>query len=485
MAPSGVTTGFLDLTLDAERVVRIVPGTLGEIDCDELDGTNRCAVFADMLGDAVVWFAILPQAPRATVELPPIIDLDDGRAVFDNGWRIPYAPVIERECEGEDIPTFSDFLRRFGPTASRSSISRPARSPPCAAASPTTADGRRPAPQPLIAWAAARPELWAASTRGPSKASPASTIGAAVGDPARVGPRRARRGEAPLLHLGLEHRGLAEPRLGELEQRWRASVSRSSSQCASLHVADACTVIAGVALTPLAWLSATKLMLGCRTLDAAGWRDRRGPVERGQQRDRAVVVGPHQRLVEVDSRVGEERERLRERRRDDHRVGVVHGAVVDHDLPRRAVSAPGRMPNAMVEHRTSRPVARSFASEFMPEVADVARVAVVGREPVRPDRGESTLDPVVDLALERGRPHGEELGAVVERGVADATGGEPPADRASLVDQHDIDVGVDETSPGDEPTDPGADDDDAHQQVYCRQPASAASSWSCSARRSW
>ena len=79
LPPSGVTTGFLDLTLDAERVVRIVPGTLGEIDCDEdYDGTNRCAVFADMLGDAVVWFAILPQAPRATAELPPIIELVDG-----------------------------------------------------------------------------------------------------------------------------------------------------------------------------------------------------------------------------------------------------------------------------------------------------------------------------------------------------------------------------------------------------------------------
>jgi hypothetical protein len=115
MPPTGVTTGFLDLTLDAERILRIVPGTLGEIECDELDTPGRCAVFADMLGDAVVWFAILPQAPSATVELPPIVDLDDGRAVFESGWRIPYAPVIERDCDGEDIPTFSDFLRRFGP----------------------------------------------------------------------------------------------------------------------------------------------------------------------------------------------------------------------------------------------------------------------------------------------------------------------------------------------------------------------------------
>ncbi len=111
----GVTTGDIVLTLDTERVLSIVPGTFGEISCDELDVANRCAVFADMLGDAVVWFAILPQAPRATVELPPVVDLDDGQAVFDNGWRIPYAPVIERDCGGEDIPTFSDFLRRFGP----------------------------------------------------------------------------------------------------------------------------------------------------------------------------------------------------------------------------------------------------------------------------------------------------------------------------------------------------------------------------------
>jgi hypothetical protein len=111
----GVTSGFLDLVVDADRVVRIVPGTLGEVACDELDGMNECAVFADMLGDAVVWFAILPQAPRSTVELPAIVDLEDNYAIFENGWKISYPPVIERECGGEDIPTFSDFLSRFGP----------------------------------------------------------------------------------------------------------------------------------------------------------------------------------------------------------------------------------------------------------------------------------------------------------------------------------------------------------------------------------
>jgi len=103
------------VALDADRVARIAPGTPGEVECDQLDQANRCALFADMLGDAVVWFAILPQAPGATVELPPIVDLQDGLAAFENGWRIPYAPGIERECGDEDIVNFADFLKRFGP----------------------------------------------------------------------------------------------------------------------------------------------------------------------------------------------------------------------------------------------------------------------------------------------------------------------------------------------------------------------------------
>lgn len=111
----GVTVGFLDLTLPGQRVVRITPGTAGEIECAELDQPNRCALFAQVLGEAVIWFSIQPRAPRSTVVLPPIVDLEDGEAVFENGWRIPYPPVIERDCPGEDIPTFSDFLERFGP----------------------------------------------------------------------------------------------------------------------------------------------------------------------------------------------------------------------------------------------------------------------------------------------------------------------------------------------------------------------------------
>lgn len=110
----GLTDGFIDFVLPGSKVMRVAPGTPGEINCD-LKLLNRCAVFADLLGDAVVWFATLPKAERETVELPPILDLQDGYALFENGWRIRYAPVIDRFCEGEDIVSFSDFLRRFGP----------------------------------------------------------------------------------------------------------------------------------------------------------------------------------------------------------------------------------------------------------------------------------------------------------------------------------------------------------------------------------
>jgi hypothetical protein len=109
------TVGYLDLVLPGDRTMRIAPGTPGEVTCETLDEANTCGVLADVLGDAVVWFALVPQTAGATAELPPIIDLEEGYAVFDNGWRIAYPPVIERDCGDIDIPTFSDFLEDHGP----------------------------------------------------------------------------------------------------------------------------------------------------------------------------------------------------------------------------------------------------------------------------------------------------------------------------------------------------------------------------------
>ena len=112
---NGITVGYADFVIEEGRVVRVVPGTPGEMNCEALDEINGCAIFVDLLGEAVVWYSVLPQGPRFTAELPEIVDLREGHAVFINGWRISYPPVIERECGDKDIPTFADFLRQFGP----------------------------------------------------------------------------------------------------------------------------------------------------------------------------------------------------------------------------------------------------------------------------------------------------------------------------------------------------------------------------------
>ena len=62
-----------------------------------------------------------------------------------------------------------------------------------------------------VEYAAARPELWAASMRGPSKASPASRTPPSADSQHRIWPRGSRRGEAPHLHVRHADCGLAEP----------------------------------------------------------------------------------------------------------------------------------------------------------------------------------------------------------------------------------------------------------------------------------
>ncbi|MBA2388534.1 MAG: hypothetical protein H0V69_15795 [Acidimicrobiia bacterium] len=110
----GYSRGYLNLILDGERTVRIQPGTPGVVRCQRLDEVGGCGVVADLLGDAVVWFAIVPLGPRLTLELPPIVDLEDGYAILSNGWELRYAPVLDRRCD-EQTESFQQFLREFGP----------------------------------------------------------------------------------------------------------------------------------------------------------------------------------------------------------------------------------------------------------------------------------------------------------------------------------------------------------------------------------
>jgi hypothetical protein len=109
----GLTTGTIELVLDQERTMRIVPGTLGEVNCAALGEVAKCAVVADLLGDAVVWFAIVPLASSQTVALPAIVSLDDGYATLTNGWQLPYAQVLERLC-AQNFESFNQFREELG-----------------------------------------------------------------------------------------------------------------------------------------------------------------------------------------------------------------------------------------------------------------------------------------------------------------------------------------------------------------------------------
>jgi hypothetical protein len=95
----GLTTARTELVLDPSRIVTVVPGTLGEVYCDQLATPGGCALVVDLLGEAVVWFAVVPAgAATSGVPLPAIDTLDEGVATLVNGWQVRFAPILDRRC---------------------------------------------------------------------------------------------------------------------------------------------------------------------------------------------------------------------------------------------------------------------------------------------------------------------------------------------------------------------------------------------------
>jgi hypothetical protein len=111
----GATVGQVRFVLDDGSAMSVAPGTPGELTCDALSQLGGCAVLADLLGEAVVWFALVPAGGGQEVTLAPIEDvLDAGReARLTNGWVVPLVDRVERRCDAEST-SFRDFLARFG-----------------------------------------------------------------------------------------------------------------------------------------------------------------------------------------------------------------------------------------------------------------------------------------------------------------------------------------------------------------------------------
>lgn len=114
----GVTVGSATLALDDGRIMNIARDTPGEIDCADRTTPAACVLLADLLGEGVVWYALVnADGPAARVmTVPTLVDMVDGgdTGVLANGWYVPLANGVIRTCAGEPrSPTLREFIESY------------------------------------------------------------------------------------------------------------------------------------------------------------------------------------------------------------------------------------------------------------------------------------------------------------------------------------------------------------------------------------
>lgn len=131
-AGSTTSGGAIRLTLDDLRVLTITEGTLVDnyslvSACTDFNTPHACVLLADMLGDAVIWFALVPADKTLGQEfltLPGLVDMqangDEG--VLANNWVVHLATPVKRECGDTDTTSLRDFITRFPNNASTSTV---------------------------------------------------------------------------------------------------------------------------------------------------------------------------------------------------------------------------------------------------------------------------------------------------------------------------------------------------------------------------
>lgn len=122
----GRTTADLALVIDASRTMVIRRGTPGSFDCGDVIQPGSCVVAAHLMGDAVLWFSVVPSlgvvtgadaAALESVKVPGVVELlPDGWVRLANGWVVRHASVVDRFCE-EETTSFRDFIGQFGAAA--------------------------------------------------------------------------------------------------------------------------------------------------------------------------------------------------------------------------------------------------------------------------------------------------------------------------------------------------------------------------------
>jgi hypothetical protein len=117
----GVASTDMQLALDATRTMVVKAGTPGQVTCAKLAEINQCVVAADLLGDAVVWFSLIPNPQRANLLLPGVTEVRaDNWVLLSNGWEVARNEDVERNCDATGL---DDFVRQFGGSLSTSTFS--------------------------------------------------------------------------------------------------------------------------------------------------------------------------------------------------------------------------------------------------------------------------------------------------------------------------------------------------------------------------
>ena len=124
--------GAMRLTLDDLRVLTISEGTMVDnyadvTACSDFATPHACVLLADMLGDAVVWFALVPADATSGQEfltLPGLVDMQNNgdEGILRNNWVVKLATPVKRDCGDTDTSSLRDFITRFPDKASTSTM---------------------------------------------------------------------------------------------------------------------------------------------------------------------------------------------------------------------------------------------------------------------------------------------------------------------------------------------------------------------------
>lgn len=118
VSADGTTSAEIELNLTANRRMTIPPETPGEVTCESAPRRGDCVVVADLLGEAVLWFAVIDGNGRSPIPLPGVVEMLDNRMVrLANGWVLPRSLRVDKRNCPEDVTTMDQIIAVHGAEA--------------------------------------------------------------------------------------------------------------------------------------------------------------------------------------------------------------------------------------------------------------------------------------------------------------------------------------------------------------------------------